>query len=186
MRAAFLSAMLIACSGSAPSATVVTNPATLRPGCEVPDDQRVLRAKIDIERGDGQITVDGQSGGACAVYALAPGAHRVSVHAAGAAAFGVAAVLTAYANGTAYDVFDLHCGFPGSCDTETLHNWQKDVQASPTHLADACAALKLTNVRWETEPLDDVHPKALDVTFELHVYSKPSGKPPHDASCPER
>lgn len=177
-------AVLVACSGSPPP-VAVKNPATLKEGCDVPGDQRVLRARLEIERGEGSISIDGQSGGPCAIYALLPGPHRVAVHAAGAGAFGVAAVLQAFSDGTAYDVFDLHCGFPGSCDTETLHSWQKEVETSRTHMTDPCAALKVTAVHWDSEKLDDVHPKSLDVSFELHVYSKPSGKAPHDPSCPE-
>jgi hypothetical protein len=173
------------CSGSTPP-VVIKDPATLQAGCDVPDDRRVLRARLDIERGEGSITVDGQTGGPCAIFALTPGPHRVAIHAAGPAAFGVAAVLQAFSDGTAYDVFDLHCGFPGPCDTDTLHAWQSDVQAARTHMTDPCAALKVTAVHWDSEKLDAYHPKSLDVSFELHVYSKPSGKPPRDPSCPDR
>ncbi len=177
--------LLAACGGSAPAAAP-KNPATLMGGCDAPDGERVLRARLDLERGDGSLAVDGQTGGACAVYKLTPGEHQVTLTATGPAAFGIAASLQAVAGGQTYDVFDLHCGLPGSCDNDSLRAWQKAIEADRTQMTDPCAALKLTNLRWETQQLDEVHPKALTLSFVLHVYSKPSGKPPHDKSCPEK
>ncbi len=179
--------LLAACSQPA-GAPTAKNPATLRQGCEAPEEGRVLRARLELERGEGKIAVDGQAGGPCAVYELTPGPHAVAVHAEGVGAgpFGLAAILQAHADGNAYDVFDLHCGFPGPCDNDTLRAWQSAVRADRTKMTDPCAALTVTDIRWESKQLDEVHPSALDVTFNLHVYGKPSGKPPRDPSCPEK
>jgi hypothetical protein len=181
---ALVGGLLAACGAPPPAAP--KNPMALQEGCAVPADQRVLRARLEIERGQGSLAIDGQSGGHCSIFALTPGEHRVSVQATSEAAFGIAAALDAFADGQKYQVFDLRCGAPGSCDTVTLRQWQKDVEQNRNSMTDPCAALKVTNVHWESQQLDEYHPKALTVTFALHVYSKPSGKPPRDPSCPDR
>jgi len=63
---------------------------------------------------------------------------------------------------------------------------EKNATRLPLPLTDPCAALKVTDIKWDAEKLDEAHPKSLDVSFTLHVYSKPSGKPPRDPSCPEK
>jgi len=180
-----LTAVGAACASS-PAPVVAKNPVTLQSDCTVPADQRVLRARLELERGEGALSVDGQTGGPCAVFALTPGEHQVAIHAAGEAAFGVAATVEAFSDGNRYGVFELRCGIPGSCDTETLRGWQHEVETDRSQMTDPCAALKVTNVHWESQKLDEFHPKSLDVSFVMHVYSKPSGKAPHDPSCPEK
>ena len=163
------------------------NPASVLGGCDLLPDQRSLRARLELERGEGAITVDGQTGGGpCTIYALKPGLHRVTIHAAGPSAFGMHAIIDAASDGHQYDVFDLQCGFPGSCDVETLKNWRKELEGDHAKMTDPCAALKVTDIKWDAEKLDEYHPKTLDVSFTMHVYSRPSGKPARDPSCPEK
>ena len=183
MRASLL--LLLAACGAAPPPPT-QNPATVVGGCDAVPDRRSLRARLELERGDGAITVDGQRGGPCAIYELKAGLHAVTIHAEGPAGFGVAATLDALADGNEYAAFDLHCGLPGSCDVETLRDWRKQIEGDHAKMTDRCAALKVTDIRWEADKLDEVHPKSLDVAFTLHVHSRPSGKPPRDPSCPEK
>jgi hypothetical protein len=182
-----LSLVVVAACASGPTPAVVSNPVTVvESGCQVPSAGRSLRSKLELERGAGTLTVDGKDGGACAVFALTPGEHQVKLDAAGEGAFGVAATLDIFADGNRYDLFELRCGVPGSCDTGTLRAWRAAIEADRTRMTDPCGAAKITNVKWESQQMDDVHPRALSLSFVLHVYSKSSGKAPHDPSCPEK
>ncbi len=182
-----LALSLIACGS--PATAPVANPA--RPGAGAdcsspPEGRRSLVARIDVERGAGAIEIDGTRQAGCAVWDLPPGAHRVRVTAAGATGFGVRARMQVADPPTRYDLFDLSCGLPGSCDTDTLRRWEAQVVADRTQMTDPCSAAKLTGIKWESEQLDAVHPKSLALSFDLHVYPQPSGKPPRDPSCPAK
>jgi hypothetical protein len=175
--------------GSSTTQVPVANPARPAGDCATPPaGKRSLVTRIEVERGDGALALDGasQAGAGCRLWDLPPGTHHVEVSAEGAAGFGVHATMKVVDPPTEYDLFDLACGLPGSCDTATLRAWETAVVADRTRMTDPCSAAKLTGIRWDTEQLDDLHPKKLKLSFDLHVYSKPSGKPPHDPSCPEK
>jgi hypothetical protein len=177
--------ILAACGSAAPPPPA--HPATPAGDCaEAPPGKRSLAARIDVERGTGTITIDGATQSGCALFDLPPGTHHVLVKVAGAQGFGVNAQMQVLDPPQRYDLFQLSCGLPGSCDAPTLHAWAKGIDPTHMTMTDPCGAAKLTGIQWTTEMLDDVHPKELTVTFDLHVYSKPSGKPPHDPSCPEK
>jgi hypothetical protein len=177
--------LVAACGGGA--APAPQNPLHMMGGCDTaPAGKRSLAASIDVERGAGTIDVDGTKQAGCALYELTPGVHHVTVSANGAGGFGVRAKLQVVDPPTSYDLFDLQCGRPGSCDTQTLRAWETAVVADRTRMTDPCSAAKLTGIRWSTEQLDDVHPKSLELSFDIHVYTQASGKPPHDPSCPDK
>src|SRR6266567_2324197 len=178
--------LLCACGGAASSAPAA-NPARPAADCNAPPEgHRSLVARIEVERGAGSVDVDGARQSGCALWDLPPGTHHVTVTAAGPAGFGVRARMQVADPPTMYALFELSCGLPGSCDTATLRSWEANVVADRTRMTDPCSAAKLTGIKWETEQLDDVHPKAVTLSFDVHVYTKPSGKPPHDPSCPEK
>lgn len=186
------SASLVACGGpssSSPSGGVGLHPTTaVSADCGAsPAGRRSLVARLEVERGPGSIRFDGvEHGPGCVQYDLTPGTHHVVVHAEGESGFGILSRFQIVDAPREYDTFLLSCGVPGSCDNETLRGWRRDIEADRTRMTDPCGAAKVTAIKWDTEALDEVHPRKLTVSFDLHVYSKPSGKEPRDPSCPEK
>jgi hypothetical protein len=180
-----LAVLLCACGPT--SVIPMANPARPEVNCSSPPvGRRSLVTRLELERGTGAIAVDGTSQSGCAIWDLPAGTHHVTLTAAGEGGFGVHAKMQVTDPPMAYDLFDLSCGLPGSCDTGSLRGWEASVVADRAKMSDPCAAAKLTGIKWDTEQLDDVHPKKLVVSFDLHVYNQPSGKPPHDPSCPDK
>ena len=178
---------LLLCACGSTTNVPLANPARAAGDCNSPPaGHRSLVGRIELERGEGAIEVDGARQSGCALWDLPPGTHHVKVTASGPTGFGVHAKMQVVDPPSSYDLFDLTCGLPGSCDTGTLRSWEATVVGDRTQMTDPCSAAKLTGIKWETEPLDEVHPKALTLSDDLHVYNPPSGKPPHAPSCPTK
>ena len=177
--------VLVACGST--TTIPIANPVRPEGDCSAaPAGERSLLTRVEVERGEAAIEIDGEKRPGCALWKMPPGTHHVTITASGAGGFGLRARMQVADPPNVYDLFDLSCGLPGSCDTQTLRSWEAAVVADRTRMTDPCGAAKLTGIRWSTEMLDDVHPKQVELGFDLHVYMKASGKPPHDPTCPEK
>ena len=122
----------------------------------------------------------------CYYVDLAPGHHKVSLHARQSQGIGAALRISERATAQPwwYSTFAFSCGSPGRCHPDELKAFRASLAKYKRNVHDPCGSTKIVGVAWDARRLpDDVDVGALKLDFTLDIRSFAPSNAPGAEAC---